>query len=217
MADLLRKEFKLALHPTAIIFLALSAMMLIPNYPYYVIFFYTGLAVFFICLSARENNDVVYSMMLPAAKSDIVKARILMAALLEIAQIVIAVPFAVIRQNMDIPGNQVGMDANISLFGLSLIMLGLFNYSFFSAYYKDIKKVGTAFVKASTLVFVYMAVAETCDHAVPFFKNVLDMPDPMYITNKLIVLAAGAAVFVALTLAVCRKAAGSFEGADIQM
>ena len=91
MADLLRKEFKLALHPTAIIFLALSAMMLIPNYPYYVIFFYTGLAVFFICLSARENNDVVYSMMLPAAKSDIVKARILMAALLEIAQIVIEI------------------------------------------------------------------------------------------------------------------------------
>lgn len=217
MADLLRKEFKLALHPTAIIFLALSAMMLIPNYPYYVIFFYTGLAVFFICLSARENNDVVFSMMLPTAKSEIVKARILMAVLLEIAQLVIAVPFAVIRQNMDMPGNQVGMDANISLFGLSLIMLGIFNYSFFRAYYKDIKKVGTAFVKASTLVFVYMAIAETCDHAVPFFRNVLDTPDPMYFTYKLIVLAAGVAVFIVLTLAVCRRSVESFEGSDIQV
>jgi hypothetical protein len=62
-----------------------------------------------------------------------------------------------------------------------------------------------------------MAVAETCDHAVPFFRNVLDTPDPMYITYKLIVLAAGAAVFIALTLAVCGRAVKSFDGSDIQV
>ena len=59
MKNLLRKELVLALHPTAPLFLALSAMLLIPNYPYLVAFFYTGLGVFFTCLNGRENDDVL--------------------------------------------------------------------------------------------------------------------------------------------------------------
>ena len=47
MLRLLQKEIRLAMHPTVPIFLLLSAMLLIPNYPYYVAFFYTGLGVFF--------------------------------------------------------------------------------------------------------------------------------------------------------------------------
>ena len=43
MKHLLYKEWRLAMHPTALLFLPLSAMLLIPNYPYYVIFFYTSL------------------------------------------------------------------------------------------------------------------------------------------------------------------------------
>lgn len=39
MRALLIKEIKLSLHPTIPIFLLLSAMLIIPNYPYYVVFF----------------------------------------------------------------------------------------------------------------------------------------------------------------------------------
>ena len=34
MKHLLNKEFRLAMHPTNLIFLTLSAMLLIPDYPY---------------------------------------------------------------------------------------------------------------------------------------------------------------------------------------
>lgn len=54
MKTLLQKELRLALHPTAPLFLCLSAMLLIPNYPYCVVFFYTSLAVFFICLTGGK-------------------------------------------------------------------------------------------------------------------------------------------------------------------
>ena len=74
MGKLMKKELKLAMHPTAPMFLALSAMLLIPNYPYYVIFFYTSLAVFFICLTGRENHDIFFTMLLPVSKKDVVKA-----------------------------------------------------------------------------------------------------------------------------------------------
>lgn len=68
MKNMLYKEFKLAMHPTSVIFLSLSAMMLIPNYPYYMTFFYTTLAIFFIYLSGRENHDIFYTMTLPYEK-----------------------------------------------------------------------------------------------------------------------------------------------------
>ena len=85
MRLMLRKELRLALHPTAPMFLALSAMLMIPSYPYLVAFFYTGLAVFFTCLNGRENQDVFYSMLLPVAKRDLVRARFLTVTLLEAA------------------------------------------------------------------------------------------------------------------------------------
>ena len=48
MKALIKKEFKLALHPTVPLFWLLSAMLIIPNYPYYVAFFYTTLGLFFV-------------------------------------------------------------------------------------------------------------------------------------------------------------------------
>ncbi len=215
MINLLKKEFSLAMHPTAPIFLALSAMLIIPNYPYYVVFFYTGLAIFFTCLSGRENNDIFYSMLLPVSKRKIVAARFIYAVILETAQIAVAVPFALIRQSMDIGGNAVGMDAGISLFALSLPMMTLFNAVFFGSYYKDVKKVGASFAKASIAMFLYIAVAEMLAHIIPFMRDVLDTPDTEYVPEKLIVLAVCVLIYATGTFFVYRKAASDFEKQDI--
>ena len=56
MKELLLKELKLAMHPAAIMFIALSALLIIPNYPYYVTYFYTSLGIFFICLSGLATG-----------------------------------------------------------------------------------------------------------------------------------------------------------------
>ena len=215
MINLLKKEFSLAMHPTAPMFLALSAMLIIPNYPYYVVFFYTGLAIFFTCLSGRENNDIFYSMLLPVSKRKIVAARFIYAVILEMAQIAIAVPFALIRQSMDIGGNAVGMDAGISLFALSLPMMTLFNAVFFGSYYKDVKKVGASFAKASIAMFLYIAVAETLAHIIPFMRDVLDTPDTEYVPEKLIVLAVCVLIYATGTFFVYRRAVKNFEKQDI--
>ena len=64
MKNLMRKELLLAMHPASVLFLLLSAMLLIPNYPYYVICFYTCLGTFFICLTGRENRDIEFTAVL---------------------------------------------------------------------------------------------------------------------------------------------------------
>lgn len=68
MKKLLMKEFRLSMHPSTPLMLLLSAMVFIPNYPFVVIFFYTTMAIFFTCLSGRENRDIAYSLSLPVAK-----------------------------------------------------------------------------------------------------------------------------------------------------
>lgn len=215
MKKLLAKEVKLAMHPTAPIFIMLSAMLLIPNYPYYVVFFYTGLAVFFTCLMGRENNDVTYTMLLPVRKTDIVKARYAFVVLLELIQVIVAIPFAVLRQHLPLEPNQVGMDANISLFAISFIMLGLFNLVFFKVYYSDVLKVGKAFVLSSISVFGFMIIAEVLTHAVPFFRDILDTYDNVYVPQKLVVLAIGIIIYITLTLISYMSSKKSFELLDL--
>ena len=215
MKSLLKKELTLALHPTAPIFLALSSMLLIPSYPYLVAFFYTGLAVFFMCLNGRENNDVPFTMLLPVAKRDIVRARFTVVIGLQVLQVILAVPFAVLRQRIMAEGNSAGMDANLALFGCALILYGGFNLVFFGVYYKDVNKVGKAFLLSSVWVFLWIGIVETCVFTVPFVRDRLDTTGGQYFTEKLLMLAAGAVIYAVCTALAYRRAVESFEKLDI--
>ncbi len=215
MSKLLNKELKLAAHPTTFIFLALSAMLLIPAYPYYVTFFYTCLGVFFICLTGRENHDIFYTMLLPVRKEDVVKARFSFIIIIELLQLLVAVPFAILHRGYADPTNTVGMDANVALFGMTFILFGLFNLVFLTKYYANPDGVGKAFVISSTVVFLYIILAEALVYVVPLFRDKLDTPDPQFLTEKLIVLACGIVIYAALTALAFVKSRRSFLKLDL--
>ena len=215
MKQLLKKELQLALHPTCWVFLLLSAMVLIPNYPYYVIFFYTGLGVFFTCLGGRENQDVFYTMLLPVSRKQLVQARIGTVAALELLQMLAVIGFSLLRRALSIPPNSAGMEANIALLGLSLIMLGLNHLVFFPVYYRNVRRVGAAFISGSAVVFLYIAAVETMAHTIPFVRDQLDTPDPEFLRQKLAVLAIGAVVYCVLTWISCRRSIRLFEKQDL--
>lgn len=215
MGKLLRKEITLCMHPTVPIMLLLSAMVFIPNYPYSVIFFYVALSIFFTCLTGRENNDIVYSMMLPIPKADVVKSRFAFAVLTEGAQILVMIPIVLLKNSVAPGINQAGMDANIALFGVGLIDYAIFNLVFFSGYYKNVSKVGISFVKASVAVFVFVTAEVVCTYALPFVRDKLDTPDPQFMTEKLIFLAVGAVIFAVLTFLTYKKSVRNFEVQDI--
>lgn len=215
MIKLIKKEFILAMHPTVPMMLLLSAMVLIPNYPYIVIFFYVSMAIFFTCLSGRENNDVVYSLNLPIAKKNIVKARFVFAVILEFVQMLIMIPFTMLNQRINPIGNQAGMDANIALFAIAFIVYGLFNFVFFNSYYKNVTKVGIAFAKSSVLLFILTAIDVVFTYAVPFVRDVLDTPDPKYLLQKVIFLLAGLLVYLILTAIAYKNSVVHFENQDL--
>lgn len=215
MKTLLNKEIKLVLHPTSLLFLLLSAMLLIPNYPYYVTFFYTCLGIFFCSLGGRENHDIYYTLCMPVRKSDMVKARFCFIVLLETMQMLLAIPFAVLRNKIDLTDNQVGTIANISFFAFSLVMLGLFNFFFLKSYFKNPDKVGSSFGKACVIISLYVVFVEAGMHVVPLMRDRLNTRDPQDMGLKITALAIGLLLYVILTVLSYKKSVKTFSELDL--
>lgn len=215
LKKLLRKELALSMHPTVPLMLALCVMVLIPNYPYTVIFFYSTLSLFFTCLSGRENNDVAYTVGLPVQKCDAVRARMLFAVIFQLAQLALTAVMCFVRRAIGMPANAGGLEANIALIGAGLMLFGMFNLTFFTAYYRNVKRVGGSFVTATVLFFAAILVGEVLVNAVPFVRDRLDTADPLFLPEKLTVLALGAAVYAAATFAAYRKSVRLFEMQDL--
>ena len=215
--NLLKKEFRLCMHPTAPMMLALCAMILIPNYPYAVSCFYMTLAIFFTCLSGRENHDAAYTACLPVSRRDMVRGRMGLACILEGVQLLVCLGFICLRPLIAPTDNAAGMDANIALIGEGLIVFGLFNVLFFPRWYRDINKVGAPFLIASAAVFLYIVCAIVSTYAVPFVRDVLDTPDPLHPGEKLAFAACAFLAFALLTFLGFRLSVRRFEQVDLQL
>lgn len=213
---LLKKELVLSMHPTVPIMLLLGAMALIPNYPYLVMYFYVTLSLFFTCLNARENNDTAYTLSLPVKKTDIVKARLLFACIVELISLAVTVPFIFLSAKIAPQGNAAGMDANLVLLGQGFVLFGFFNFVFFTSYYKDVSKVGVPFVIACVVSFVLVAADVCLCYALPYVRDVLDTPGFSFLKEKAVCLVLGAAVYAALTVMTYKLSAKRFAKQDIK-
>ena len=85
MRALLYKQLRLVCHPMTPVFCLFGVMVLIPNYPYTITFFYVMLGLFFTFLNVREQKDIYYSAILPVPKRDTVKAGCVLTALVVVA------------------------------------------------------------------------------------------------------------------------------------
>ena len=190
-------------------------MMMIPSYPLTVTFFYPCLAVFFISMTARENRDMFYTVLLPVKKRDAVKARFLLCTFFQAGQIVLCIPFFFLRALYPPEGNIVGLDANLALLGFGLVLMGLFNLIFFPLHYKNPVKVGVPFVLGSAALFFGIGIFESLPHFVPFVRDNLDTALFSHLPEKFLCFLLGAAIYALLTALACRKSMNSLEALDI--
>lgn len=215
MRQLLHKEFSLSLFPLPYCFWALAGLMLIPNYPYLVTFFYTTLGVMFLFQYNRENRDIDYMMTLPVRKRDMVTARFLQVTAIELGQVIVCIPFMLIRSQYAFLNNQVGFEANIALLGVGLAQMGLFNLVFLPGFYKNGVRVGIPFLKGSIVNFLYICLMETLLRVVPYFARYCDSMAAADQLRQLPVLLAGLALHAALTFASWRVSVRRFQRLDL--
>lgn len=214
MAKLLYKDLRLSNLALVALMMSLCLLMLIPAYLLYVGLIYICLAVFFTQQRFREDNDIYFSMLLPIRKRDIVRGHVLTYSVFELAQLVVAVPVAIVRDVFIAPDNPVGIDANPALFGSALIMYALFNFVFLTGHYKTAHNLGIPLVLAGTVLFVYIAIAEVAVQFVPVLKSTLDVVGQHW-AGQFGVLALGLAVFVLGNVATYRVSAARFERVDL--
>ena len=219
MKKLLKKEFRLCMHPAALIMLGLSALVLIPNYPYAVSYFYMTLGLYFICLDGRENHDAGYTLSLPVSRKQAVRGRMLFACCLEGAQLLLCGLMVLVNRRIYGPDmtNQAGMDANLAVVGQGLIVFGLFNGIFFPSWYKDVNKIGGAFLKASAAVFLYIALGVAATYALPFVRDQMDNSLPECLKSRLIYTACALAFYLAATGLAQKLSVKRFEKLDLAL
>ena len=214
---MLMKEWKLCMHSAAYVMLAMTALILVPGYPYGVCCFYIGLGIFFICLTARENHDAAYTLTLPVSREDAVKARILFCAVLEILDVILTGLFILVKNAIGNLPNPAGLDAGLALIGEALLIFALFNMVFFPVYYGDINKPGKAFSFGAAAVFAWIVLEIIATYTVPFFRDVLDRPDPNYMKDKALFTFGCLALFLAGTGWSLKQSVKKFEKADLSL
>lgn len=214
---LLMKEWKLCMHPMGYIMLLCAALILVPGYPYGVSCFYMGLAIFFICLTARENHDASFTLTLPVSRRDAVKARILFCTVLEVLDLLLMGVFILIKYAIGFTHNPAGLDAGLALIGDGMIIFAIFNLVFFPIYYKDINKPGKAFVIAASAVFAWIIFEIVATYTIPFFQYVLDTEDPQNMSEKGLFTLAGLGLFLAGTARSIQISAKRFEKLDLNL
>ena len=214
MRALLYKQLRLVCHPMTPVFCLFGVMVLIPNYPYTVIFFYVMLGLFFTFLNIREQKDSYYSAILPVPKRDTVKAGCALVALVELLSLAVLAPCALLAVRLQ-PGkdNLVGMDPNLALFAAGFLLYTVFKAVFLPTFYRNGYKVGAAFIKALIPVTLVMVVCEALPHLPGW--GWLDDLDGATQLRLLPVLAVSAAVYTAGMLLSFRRAAALYEKVDL--
>lgn len=213
MFNLLMKELRLAAHPNLFIFTALGVLVIVPAYPYGMVFLFGCLAPFITFMYGRETNDIYYTALLPVKKSDVVKAKFMLVIVAQMTQFLITLPFAFLRIYLLPEGNPAGIEANIAFYGFGLITYAVFNYIFLTSFFKTAYKVGKAFLLAIVTATLIVLVMEVIVH----FPGMewLDSVEPDVMVKQLPIVVVGIIVYFISTFSGYRVSVKRFEQVDL--
>ena len=217
MKNLLMKEFKLATPVIAYLFIGFSLMTFIPGYPILCGAFFACLGIFQGYQINRDSNDILYSVLLPVSKSDVVKSKYLTAVVLQMVTFILCMIFTFVRMivfpHAIVYENNVLMAANFIYLAFVLLIFACFNAIFIGGFFKTAYGIGKPFILFIVANFSIIAVAEALHH-IPGLEwmNVLDFD---FMTKQVISLVMAVGVYVAVTVISCRRSCLRFKKIDV--
>ena len=217
MRNILRKEMCLSASILSYLFILFGFMFLIPGYPVLCSAFFVSLGLFQSFQSAREANDIVFSVLLPIAKKDIVKGKYLFVCLIEACSFVLMAVSVMLR--MTVFSKSVAylsnpmMNANLFALGMACVIFGLFNWIFVGGFFKTAYKFARPFVTFIIVCFLVIFVTEALHH-IPGLEW-LNAFGTDNIAIQIILLLAGIFIFLVITVLSYKKACKQFEQIDL--
>ena len=215
MKNLLNKELRLSAHLLSYLFLVFSLMALIPGYPILLSAFFICFGLFQTFQNGRETNDVLYSVLLPISKKDVVKARYIFVCLIQIIAFLLLGVLTMLRMVFFASAapyvNNAMMNSNPVFLAWTLLIFALFNTLFVGLFYKTAYKFGKPFVAFIVASMLVVCIAEALHHLPGLeFLNTLDR-----LPLQLMLMLSALAIFVLATITSCRTAQRNFELLDL--
>ena len=217
MKNLLMKEFRLATLPLTYLFLLFSLMTFIPGYPILCGAFFVCLGIFQSYQRNREDNDILYSVLLSVSKKEVVVAKYIAVVLLQMTAFAICAVCTVVRMtflsDVRIYTTNALMGANFVFLAFVLLIFAAFNIIFVGGFFKTAYGIGKPFVTFIVVNFLIIGLAETLHHIPGFdWLNVLDFSR---FGEHFLILVIAVIVYVASTVVSCRVSQRRFEKIDL--
>lgn len=213
MYNLLFKELRLAAHPNLFIFTLLGALVIVPAYPYGMVFIFGCLGPYITFMYGRETNDIYFTSLLPVKKKDTVKAKCMLMILAQMVQVFISLPFAILRLHILPNGNPAGIEANVAYYGFGFMIYAIFNSILLTQFFKTGYKVGNAFILAMIPAVIGVMVMEVIVHF-PNFQW-LDSVEPTMMLKQLPILVIGVIIYIISMFITYRISAKRFQLVDL--
>lgn len=216
MRDVLRKEMRLSASILSYLFILFGFMFLLPGYPVLLGAFFVTLGIYQGFQWAREANDIVFSVLLPISKKDIVKGRYLFVCMIEVCAIILMALSVVIRMIFSETAaykNNALMNANFFALALAFLIFALFNLIFVGGFFKSAYKIGKPFVLHIIVCFLVIFISETLHHIPGLERLNAFGTDDIFL--QLTLLAAGVILFIIITLLSYKRSCRDFERIDL--
>ena len=217
MKNLIFKEFKLAMPLLTIAFLTFTTMSFIPGYPILCGAFFVCFGIFQSYQMGREDNDILYSVLLPVRKTDVVKAKYVTCIILEMIAFFLCTVFTGIRMvflsEVTVYETNPLMNANLIFLAFVLLIFTAFNVIFLGGFFKTAYRIGKPFLLFIIANFTIIGIAEALHHFPGLhWLNVLDFS---YAGRQIMILAVAFLVYVVATAVSCKASQKRFEKIDL--
>lgn len=217
MRNLLIKELRLSTMMLTYLFLCFALMTFIPGYPILCGAFFFCLGIFQSYQANREANDILYSVLLPVSKRDVVKGKYLAAVLLQMAAFLLCAVCTIIRMvfisDARVYEANALMAANLVYLAFILLIFTAFNSIFIGGFFKTAYGIGKPFIMFILTNFAIIGIAETLHHLPGLdWLNALDFG---YAGGQLAILFAAAVIYAAATAISCKHSQTRFEKIDL--
>ena len=217
MKNLMRKEILLSASPISFVFLLFSVMAMIPGYPILVGAFFICFGIFQSFQSACANNDILYTVLLPVKKTDVVKAKYGFTLLIQMLSFTITVILTFFRMTVladAAPYTQNAMmNANPFFLAGNLLVFALFNGLFLGGFFKTADRYGKPFLLFSIAAFLLITAAETLHH-IPGLEFLNDTAaagnGAMWLLFAIALI-----IYIGTSVLSCRASMKRFEAVDI--
>ena len=217
MKNLLSKELRLSASPLSWLFLIAGFIALLPGYPILLSAFFVCFGIFHSFQAGRETNDILYSVLLPVPKKDVVRAKYRFTVLIQLIGFALMAMMTLLRMTLlsasDVYRSNALMNASPTYLAFVLLIYTAFNLCFLRGFFQTGYKIGLPFLSFGIATLILIGIGEALHH-IPGLEF-LHTPGGERLGTQFLAFLCGVLIYTVGTWLSCRSSMTKFELLDL--